>query len=140
MSKYEDEIKKDIRDRLILSNKKLWKSLSSEMQKKVVDTYYKIRDVDYSNINRVLRENANSRREVNFIFIGVFLGIFGNIIADVVVKYFPARDWVDDLAVAVFFLSALLFLLASLSRDLSRSLEDDRVLLRLIEIVIAEKI
>ena len=134
MSRYEQEILRDIRKRLEISDRKKWKTLTDKQKELVVQTYYQIRDTDYQNINFLLREHAGERRQFAFLMLGIGIGIFANPISSILVKYFPAETWIDDLRTSVFFALLILWSMFLFTRMSAQSLGDENILERLLEV------
>lgn len=134
MSKIKNEILKNLEKRLKMSNPKKWSELSDEERSNIILKYYEIRDTDYQNINFLLREHAESRRQFFMLFAGVFIGILANPISNILLKYLPSATIVDDIKTLVLFALGLLILVLAINRASAKSLDDENVIERLLEI------
>ena len=130
--KHEEEVKQTIRRRLRFSNAKKWHALSPEQQEFVVNKYFEIRDRDYLSIAHILREYAEMRRDATLLFLGVALGTITNLLAAVLIKYFPSSTWVQDLFVGGFFLALLLLFIYGFQRFLAQQLDDEDIIDKLL--------
>lgn len=134
MSKYKEEILKDIRRRLKNSDPKRWENLSSEQKNLVGETYYLVRDSDYQSINFLLREHANEKRQFIFLVLGIAMGVFANPISSIILKYFPEEDFIHDILTVLFFGFLLAWIVIAFLRAADQSLGDESVIDRLLEI------
>ena len=134
MSKVEKEILKDLEKRLKMSNPEKWKQLSDDEKSLIVRKYYEIRDTDYQNINFLLRENAEIRRQFSMLFVGVLIGIIANPISSILTKHLPSSTLGDDLLNLAFFGLVLFLVVKIFNRMSAQSLNDDNVIERLLEI------
>lgn len=139
MSNIEKEILKDLEKRLKMSDPKKWNLLSDEEKFLIVRKYYEIRETDYQNINFLLREHANDRRQISLLFVGVLIGILANPISTIIIKYLPSTTLVDDLLNLALFGSILIFLVLVANRFNSEWLGDENIIERLLQIVKQEK-
>ncbi|HUC01374.1 MAG TPA: hypothetical protein VMA75_00515 [Candidatus Paceibacterota bacterium] len=98
------EDKKEIADRLRSSDVEKWNSLSPEDQKAVVDEFYDFRTPKSFEINKILDDNRNLRQTLYTLVLGLLLGIFGNIFADIIIQYKPKGPIFDFIAIVLFFL------------------------------------
>ncbi len=135
MSKYEKEILKDIKKRLKTSNPRKWRTLTESQRESLPKTYYQIRDTDYKNINFLLREHADERKQFYFLILGVCIGIFAAPISSILLKYLPAETGWDDLRTVSLFAFLLLGLVLLFTRASAESLGDENVIERLLEIM-----
>ncbi len=87
MNKEEKENKKEIEKMLELSNKKFWNSLNEQQKKAVVDKYYTLRSIEHLNIDKVLEINSNLRFNFYILFLGLGLGVFGNMFAEIISNF-----------------------------------------------------
>jgi len=129
-----DDVKKDIASRLKLSDEKNWKSLSKDTQKRVVEKYLEIRNEDFAGLKELLRENAKSRREFGLLFIGLILGVCTNVIAAILVKYFPQGVW-NDIASTLLALLFLVFFILNINRWLAEDLGSEKIINRLLDLI-----
>ncbi len=133
----EREAKKDISERLRLSNKDLWENLSLEMKNAVIDMNYHMWDLDKVGIRQVLDANRQIRMNLTILILGLLLGVFGNIVAGIAIKYMPSNPWSD----AIFLIAAVFgvwYMFTSINKLSAERLADDNVLEHLVELVNSE--
>lgn len=139
MDKLEQEVKKDIAKRLKLSNQKLWDSLSFEDREIIVNKYYHSRDIEKVGLVSILENNRQMRKDIGFMFLGISLGLFGNIFINIVFKYFPKDSWIFDLLISVGFIILIYYIIKQFEKFTYEDLDDNNVLGYLIDQVEAEK-
>lgn len=89
--------KKEIGKRLRLSDRKTWDGLKLEEQEAVINKYYARRSIEHLGIDKILDDNRNLRFNYALLVIGVLLGIFGNIFADILMQFEPKNYFIDSL-------------------------------------------
>jgi hypothetical protein len=113
--KWEKDDKRDIGERLRLSDKETWDSLKSEERGAIINKYHSLRSINHLGIDKILDDNRNLRFNFSLIFIGVLLGIFGNIFADILMQFEPKNYSID-----IFILILLGFFLWRLAKRIDK--------------------
>jgi hypothetical protein len=134
MSKHKEETLKNIRKRLETSDNKKWKTLTEEEKDVVVTTYYQIRDTDYQNINFLLREHAEEKKQFIFLVLGIFMGVFANPISSIALKYLPSGTVWHDIGILMLSIIFLVIIVRIFFNESSRSLGEENIIERLLEI------
>ena len=127
MDTEEIDTKKDISNRLKLSNRKLWDALSESERDIIVDKYYHANDIETIGLPHVLQGNKEVRINSYMLFLGTLLGIFGSIFASIILKYLPSNS-IFDIIVIFGFLIFLWILIRSIDTMSAEGLASNKVL------------
>lgn len=134
MTKLEEESKKDIAKRLMMSNKKLWNSLLKEKQISVVNKYYDVFSIESMGIQGVLERNADLRKQMGFLFMGTLLGILGGMLSSVLIEIIP-ENIIFKVSIIVGFFVFLYFLFQNINKFSAENLGEDMVLEHLLKMI-----
>ena len=129
-----EEDKREIDKRLRLSDQEQWDLLPKEKQAQIVDKYCELRSIKYLGLPRILQENYSIRANWTYLMMGLALGILGNLVAAIFIKYEPNNLLLDAVIVSgfLFLLWKLVFLIDKLGVD---HLRDQHVLDALLQLI-----
>lgn len=128
MDKLEKEIREEITNRLRFSDKKLWNLLSTEQKEAVVDKYYHARDIKNIGLNSVLENNRQMRKDLGFMILGLSLGIFSNLVINLVFKYLPKNSLLFDISIGAGFIILLVWTFKEFEKLSAEDLGNNKVL------------
>lgn len=135
MNKYEKEEKDDIANRLNISNKVLWSSLSEKIKVAIVDKYYHWNDIENIGLSSILENNRQMRKDYAFMILGISIGLLGNIFISTVFKYFPKDSLLFDSSITILFICLIIYIIKQFNKISSDDLENNNILSHLKEMV-----
>jgi hypothetical protein len=130
----DDATRKSISKRLSLSNPSLWSKIPEHTQHAIVQLYFDTLGIGHVGMRSVLQDNANIRRNLATLYLGVLFGILGSMVADVFLKYLP-HDWRTDVAIMVGFIVFSWWLIREFDKVLAEHLAADHILDHLYAVV-----
>jgi hypothetical protein len=133
MDKSEKEAKRDISDRLELSDKTLWSSLTQSERGAVVNRYYGSNGIERVGLDKVLDDNREIRRGLGYTGLGTLLGLFGGAASTILMKYVP-----DSKALEAFIVLAFVAFLVWFTRTINKMSVDGLRQERVLEHIVKE--
>jgi len=125
----EQEAKEEIAKRLQRSNKKLWDEMTEEERVGVSTLYYESRGLKYLGIEKILDYNTSLYQNSGFLLLGLILGVFGNLIANILQKAFDEIPLgLSAISILVLFLLVLWGFMHFVESAAAENLADDQVL------------
>ncbi|MFA5126554.1 MAG: hypothetical protein WC465_00955 [Patescibacteria group bacterium] len=96
------QYQKQLAKALKMSNNNLWRKLSLEQRRSVIDKYHDLMEIKSRGIQNVFSDIKQNRINAGSLFLGLILGIFGGIAASIITKYILGISWPLDLLIFFF--------------------------------------
>jgi len=132
MNKPEKEVKRDISDRLRLSNKELWDELTQDEKDSVIKRYYSSNSIERVGLDKVLDDNREIRRGLGYTGLGTVLGLFGGAASTVLMKHAPDSK-VFDVFIVLSFIAFLVWFTRMINKMSVDGLKEEKVLEHLVK-------
>ncbi len=96
--------KKEVEKRLKESDPRRWAELSNLEKEEVANEYIRRRSIEHLGIDKILGAGRSIKIDAYFVLLGLVLGVFGNIVADVLQRHTAKNTFSDILSIGAFIL------------------------------------